>query len=126
MNFFFFFFRCVVVVTGQHFINEVRSAFGSGTMLQELYITPNFLTPSQWDALAESILWARSQMDTLVDSHWVGADPANGEVYGWAAWRQQSEEARCVAVENQKCNSERQSCECKCRCSFSCELRLGA
>eukprot|EP00750_Incisomonas_marina_P031047 INCI7698.7.p1 GENE.INCI7698.7~~INCI7698.7.p1 ORF type:complete len:788 (+),score=120.69 INCI7698.7:588-2951(+) len=86
---------------GQHFINEVRSAFGSGTMLQELYITPSFLTSSQWDALAESILWARSQMSTLVDSHWVGGDPAKGDVYGWAAWRWN--EAQCV-VASGKCN----------------------
>ena len=70
-------------------------------MLQELYITPSFLTSSQWDALAESILWARSQMSTLVDSHWVGGDPAKGDVYGWAAWRWN--EAQCV-VASGKCN----------------------
>ncbi len=28
-------------------MNEVRSAVGSGTMLQELYLTPSFLTQSQ-------------------------------------------------------------------------------
>jgi len=69
------------------FRHEVRSAFGSGTMLQELYLTPSLLSREHWDDLAEAALWGRSRSQTLADVHWVGGDPEKGEVYGWAAWR---------------------------------------
>jgi hypothetical protein len=72
--------------TGGDFRNEVRSYFGSGTQLQELYITPSLLTQVNWDALAEAAKWSRSNQSTLVDTHWVGGDPRWLEVYGWAAW----------------------------------------
>jgi hypothetical protein len=71
---------------GGDFRNEVRSFFGSGTQLQELYITPSLLTPADWDALAEAAKWSRRNQATLVDTHWVGGDPRWLEVYGWAAW----------------------------------------
>lgn len=65
---------------------EVRSYFGTGTQLQELYVTPSLLTPANWDAIAEAARFARVNAATLVDTHWVGGDPARGEAYGWAAW----------------------------------------
>jgi hypothetical protein len=71
---------------GGDFRNEVRSYFGSGTQLQELYITPSLLTEADWDALAEAAKWSRRNQSTLVDSHWVGGDPRWLQVYGWAAW----------------------------------------
>jgi hypothetical protein len=74
---------------GGDFRNEVRSYFGSGTQLQELYITPSLLTEADWDALAEAAKWSRNNQSTLVDTHWVGGDPRWLEVYGWAAWSPQ-------------------------------------
>lgn len=74
---------------GGDFRNEVRSYFGSGTQLQELYITPSLLTEADWDALAEAAKWSRLNQATLVDTHWVGGDPRWLEVYGWAAWSPQ-------------------------------------
>ena len=68
------------------FRNEVRSYFGSGTQCQELYITPSLLTAANWDELAEAAKWSRANRSVLVDTHWVGGDPAWLEVYGWAAW----------------------------------------
>ncbi|MDD4873054.1 MAG: alpha-N-acetylglucosaminidase C-terminal domain-containing protein, partial [Kiritimatiellae bacterium] len=68
------------------FRDEVRSFFGSGTQLQELYITPGLFSARHWDLLAESARWARSHAATFVDVHWVGGDPKQGEAYGWAAW----------------------------------------
>jgi hypothetical protein len=68
------------------FANEVRSYFGSGTQLQELYITPSLLTEANWDVLAETAKWSRRNASTLVDTHWVGGDPKWLQVYGWAAW----------------------------------------
>jgi hypothetical protein len=71
---------------GDDFTDEVRAYFGTGTELQEMYITPALLTPKNWDALAESAKWARANADVLADTHWIGGDPARLEVYGHAAW----------------------------------------
>ena len=68
------------------FTSEVRSFFGSGTQMQEMYITPKLLAPANWDALAASARWARENAETLRDTHWVGGDPTELKVYGWAAW----------------------------------------
>lgn len=66
--------------------DEMRSFFASGTQLQELYITPQMFTPAMWDLLAEGANWSRRNADVLVDTHWIGGDPGQGQVYGWAAW----------------------------------------
>ena len=71
---------------GNDFRNEVRSYFGTGTQLQEMYITPSLLTQQNWDDLAEAAMWSRANAETLKDTHWVGGDPAWLQVYGWAAW----------------------------------------
>jgi len=71
---------------GEDFVHEVRSFFGSGTNLQELYITPGRMTERGWDVLAEGVKWSRANAEVLVDTHWVGGDPAKGEIYGWASW----------------------------------------
>ena len=64
---------------------EVRSYFGTGTQLQEMYMTPT-LTDGEWDTIAEAAKWSRRNAATLVDSHWLGGDPKRLEVYGWASW----------------------------------------
>jgi hypothetical protein len=71
---------------GNDFRNEVRSYFGTGTQLQEMYITPSLLTQKNWDDLAEAAKWSRANAGVLKDTHWVGGDPAWLEVYGWASW----------------------------------------
>lgn len=71
---------------GNDFANEVHSYFGTGTQLQELYITPSLLTPANWDTLAEAAKWSRANADTLKDTHWIGGDPRWLAVYGWASW----------------------------------------
>ncbi len=68
------------------FADEVHSYFGTGTQLQEMYITPTLLSSQDWNVLAETAKWSRANADVLKDSHWIGGDPANLEVYGWAAW----------------------------------------
>jgi hypothetical protein len=66
--------------------SEIRAFFGNGTQLQEMYITPALMTRENWDTLAQAVKWSRDNAATLVDTHWVGGSPADGEVYGWAAW----------------------------------------
>jgi hypothetical protein len=68
------------------FPDEVHSYFGTGTQLQEMYITPTLLSAADWDVLAEAAKWSRDNASTLEDSHWIGGDPARLEVYGWASW----------------------------------------
>ena len=58
----------------------------SGTDCQELYITPSLMSQENWDALAEAAKWSHDNANVLVDTHWVGGNPAEGEIYGWAAW----------------------------------------
>ncbi len=69
-------------------VQDIHAFFASGTNCQELYITPSLLSPEIWDALAEAAKWSRDNTDVLVDTHWVGGDPARGEIYGWASWSQ--------------------------------------
>jgi hypothetical protein len=71
---------------GNDFTNEVHSYFGTGTQLQEMYITPSLLTEANWNTLAESAKWSRRNAATLADTHWVGGDPRWLQAYGWAAW----------------------------------------
>ena len=68
------------------FDDEIKSYFGSGTHLQEMYVTPALLSQQDWDMLAEAARWSRANADVLVDTHWVGGDPLKLEVYGWASW----------------------------------------
>ena len=71
---------------GHDFPDEIHSYFGTGTQLQEMYITPSLLSAEDWDVLAEAAKWSRDNAQTLKDSHWIGGNPALLEVYGWAAW----------------------------------------
>lgn len=72
--------------TSAGFRDDVRAFFGSGTGLQELYLQPGRLTAEDWAVLAEAAKWARAHADVLVDTHWIGGDPAAAEIYGYASW----------------------------------------
>jgi len=67
--------------------DEIWSFFGSGTCLQELYVSPNVMSDSMLDELARAAKWSRANADMLIDTHWVGGNPGEGEVYGWASWQ---------------------------------------
>jgi len=71
---------------GHDFTAEVHSYFGSGTQLQEMYLTPSLLSEQDWNTLAEAAKWSRANASVLQDTHWIGGDPAKLEVYGWASW----------------------------------------
>ncbi len=93
---------------GNDFTSEVRAYFGTGTQLQEMYITPALLTRENWDTIAECAKWSRANADTLVDTHWIGGDPLRLEAYGWASWsprkgimtlRNPSERAQSIEID---------------------------
>ena len=71
---------------GKDFSSEVWSYFGSGTQLQEMYVTPSLLGKTDWDTLATAANWSRANQAVLRDVHWLGGDPGKLAVYGWAAW----------------------------------------
>ena len=67
-------------------VDEIRSYFGTGANLQEMYTHASVMTPQTWDVLAEAARWSRANADVLQDTHWVGGDPSQHQVYGWASW----------------------------------------
>ncbi len=106
------------------FADEVRAYFGTGTQLQEMYITPSLLGQSDWDVLAEGARWARANAGTLLDSHWVGGDPARLEPYGHAAWspgrsilvlRNPSDRPQTLAIDLETALELPQEAPCHCR-----------
>ena len=75
-----------VAEAGNHLVNECRSFFGSGTCMQEIYLSPDLMDDAAWDALAESAKWSKKFAAVLIDTHMIGGEPAKLEPYGWAAW----------------------------------------
>ena len=68
------------------FADQAREFFGTGTQLQEMYLTPRLLDQQNWDDLAEAAKWSRANAGVLMDTHWIGGSPEKNEVYGWASW----------------------------------------
>ena len=58
--------------------------FGRGTMLKELYLTPELLSDEQWRVLRESLAWAEANQEVLAEGGMILGSPAAGEVYGYA------------------------------------------
>ena len=83
--------------------DEIWSFFATGTNLQELYINPHKLSSRNWDCLADAARWAKENEPVLVDTHWIGGDPAKGEVYGYASW---SEEKGILSLRNPSCDEK--------------------
>lgn len=73
-------------MSDKDFKDQVYSLFGSGSQMQELYITPSLLSEKKWNDLAEAAKWAKENADVLKDSHWIGGDPSQGDAYGFASW----------------------------------------
>jgi hypothetical protein len=76
-----------------------------------MYITPSLLSQANWDVLAQAAKCSRENASTLVDTHWVGGDPAALQVYGWAAWspargiltlRNPSDKPQSIAIDVQE------------------------
>ena len=70
----------------QDLSDEIWTYFGLGANIQELYITPDMFNDDLWDVLESAINWSHEQTSVFEDTHWIGGDPAAGEVYGWASW----------------------------------------
>jgi hypothetical protein len=64
-------------------VDNAMLCMARGTMLKELYLSPDLVTPAQWDALASALHWAESRADVLVEGEMILGDPARGETYGY-------------------------------------------
>ena len=73
-------------VDDKNIADEIWAFFGTGTGLQELYVNPHKLNAADWDCLRDASNWSKAHIEQLADSHWVGGDPAKGQVYGYAGW----------------------------------------
>lgn len=67
-------------------IADIHMAAASGTQLQEYFVRPSTVVPEVWDAMAQTLTWMQRHADVLADTHWIGGDPGEGEVYGYASW----------------------------------------
>ena len=79
-------------------VREIRAAFACGSAQVELYTDYELLNnlsrgtegeegyKTIWTEIADAIKWQRNNADVLPDIHWVGGNPGNAEVYGWASW----------------------------------------
>jgi len=57
--------------------------FARGVSMWELYVSPDLLSDGEWDALAESIRWARDRFEVLSSTEMIGGDPGEREAYGY-------------------------------------------
>ena len=79
-------------------VDDIRTFLPAAPIARNSTSRPNCWHRA-WDALAEAALWSRKNADVLVDVHWVGGDPAKGEVYGYASW---SKRKGILALRNPK------------------------
>lgn len=60
--------------------------FGRGTLLHELYLTPEQMPDEFWPPLGRAIAWARANVATLRHTRMIGGRPDDGEPYGYVHW----------------------------------------
>ncbi len=54
-----------------------------GVSIWELYVSPDLLTPGEWQAMAKSILWAQDRFPILTRTEMIGGDPGQQQAYGY-------------------------------------------
>ncbi len=78
--------RTSVDKTDKSFADQAYSFFASGTQLQELYMSQKVMTKPKWEILADAVKWAHANAETLRDTHWIGGNPYQYQVYGHASF----------------------------------------
>ncbi|MHC5116361.1 MAG: alpha-amylase family protein, partial [Planctomycetota bacterium] len=78
--------RTSVDKTDKSFADQAWSFFASGTQMQELYMSQKVMNKRKWSILADAIKWAHANAQTLRDTHWIGGDPYQYQVYGQASF----------------------------------------
>ena len=57
-----------------------------GTLLHELYLSPELVPDTHWPILAAALRWARANRDAFAHTRMVGGRPEAGVPYGFAHW----------------------------------------
>jgi hypothetical protein len=65
------------------FTTEAMLYFARGVSMYELYISPDLLTDSEWNAMSKSITWAKDRFPILSQTEMIGGDPRKRETYGY-------------------------------------------
>jgi hypothetical protein len=71
----------------EKFTDDMLLYVARGISMYELYISPDLLTEGEWNAIGESILWARDRFPILNHTEMVGDDPGRREAYGYVHWK---------------------------------------
>lgn len=69
--------------TLETFTNNAVLYFGRGVSMWELYISPDILTKGEWNALSQSIKWAKERYKILNSTFLIGGNPAIGNTYAY-------------------------------------------
>ena len=71
------------------FTNNALLYVARGVAMYELYISPDLLTDAEWNAIAQSLHWAKANFDLLKNSFYVGGNPAKGQPYAYVHYKGQ-------------------------------------
>jgi hypothetical protein len=77
--------------------------FARGVAMYEFYISPDILSPDEWNALAKSLKWGKANFNILMQTDMVGGDPSKAETYGYTHFKGDS---AIVALRNPKISSD--------------------
>ena len=69
------------------FTNEALLYLARGVSMWELYISPDILSDGEWDAMAQSMQWARDRFPVLSTTTMIGGDPKARETYGYVHFK---------------------------------------
>jgi len=67
----------------EKFTDNALLYFARGISMGELYISPDLLTEGEWDALSQSVRWAKDRFSILDSTEMVGGDPEGRNPYGY-------------------------------------------
>ncbi len=83
--------------TLQNWQDNAVMYFARGVMMWELYLSPEILSPQEWDFLAAVMKWAYANTNILRNSRFVGGNPYKRQIYGYV---HQSKEEVLLVLRN--------------------------
>jgi len=86
------------------FTNNTVLYFARGVSMWEFYISPDELTDAEWNALSQSVKWAKDRFEFLANTFMVGDNQAVGNTYGYVHFKGNK---GVIAVRNPKIENDR-------------------
>jgi hypothetical protein len=69
------------------FTDDALLYVARGVSMYELYISPDILTDGEWNAVSQSIAWAKDRFTILSSTEMIGGNPTIGESYGYVHFK---------------------------------------